>query len=101
MKMILSCDCADQHSHDVKRMKYAVRSLVKGRFGIRCVVADKGCDAEYVHVEIRERLGAEAFISVRIVTEPATAGRSKVRTSSFNRGRMKFLFDKGIYNLRF
>ena len=98
-KMILSCDCADQHSHDVKRMKYAVGSLVRGGFGVRYVVADKGYDAEYVHVDIRERLGAETMIPIRTI-EPARIEGSKVRTSGFNRGRMKFFFDKEVYNLR-
>jgi hypothetical protein len=99
-KMILSCDCADQHSHDVKRMEYAVGSLVRGRFSVKYVVADKGYDAEYVHLDIKERLGAEAFIPVRAMAEPARSGSSKIRTKGFNRGRMKFFFDKDVYNLR-
>ncbi|MCL2031975.1 MAG: transposase [Methanomassiliicoccaceae archaeon] len=64
-KMILSCDCTDKHSHDIKRMEYTVTSLVRGGFGIRCVVADKGYDAEYVHRDIHERLGADAMIPIR------------------------------------
>jgi transposase len=99
MKMILSCDCADQHSADVKRMGYAVTSLAKGGFGIRCVVADKGYDAEYVHRDIHERLGADAMIPIR-KTEAARTEGSRVRTSGFNRGRMKFFFDREVYNQR-
>jgi hypothetical protein len=97
--MILSCDCTDQHSHDVKRMAYAVSSLVRGGFGVGCVVADKGYDAEYVHRDIHERLGADAMIPIR-KTEQARIETSRVKTSGFNRGRMKFFFNEKIYNLR-
>jgi hypothetical protein len=38
--MILSCDCTDQHSANVKRMEHAVTSLVKGRFSIGHIVAE-------------------------------------------------------------
>ena len=98
-KMILSCDCTDQHTHDVKRMGCAVSSLVRGGFSIRCVVADKGYDSEHVHVDIRERLSAEAFIPIR-KNDPARTGSQRTRTRGFNRGRMKFFFDKEVYNLR-
>jgi len=64
-KAILACDCIDSNHADVKRMTYLVDDLVDGGFSIGTVVADKGYDAEYVHVEIHERLNAEAFIPIR------------------------------------
>lgn len=48
----------------------AVSSLAKGGLSISCVVADKGYDAEYVHRDIHERLGADAMIPIRNI-EPA------------------------------
>ena len=98
-KTILSCDCADRHSHDVKRMEYAVSSLVRGSFGVKCVVADKGYDAEHVHKDIHDRLKADAMIPLRKI-EPARIEGKRVTTKGFNRGRMKFFFDKETYNLR-
>jgi Transposase DDE domain. len=98
--MILSCDCVDSRNADVKRMEHAITSLMRGGFSVGCVVADKGYDAEYVHRDIHERLGAEAFIPIRNMSEPARSGSSKIRTSGFHRGRMKFFFDKVRYNQR-
>ena len=59
----------------------------------------KGYDAEYVHVDIHERLGAKVFIPIWEI-EKARIETSRVKTSGFNRGRMKYYFDKDIYNLR-
>jgi len=100
IKMILACDCVGSEHADVKRMTFLVDDLVEGGFNIRCVVADKGYDAEYVHVEIKERLNAVAFIPVRKI-EPARIESKKVTTKGFNRGRMKFFFDQGTYDRRF
>ena len=98
-KMILACDCVDSGYADVKRMTFLVDDLADGGFSVRYVVADKGYDAEYVHVEIRTRLKAEAFIPVR-KNEPARMESSRVSTKGFNRGRMKFFFNERIYGRR-
>jgi len=45
-------------------------------------------------------MNAEAFIPLRRKTEPAKLGRKETSTSGFNRGRMKFFFDKEVYDLR-
>jgi Transposase DDE domain. len=98
-KMILACDCVDSDHADVKRMSYIVDDLVDGGFKIKYIVADKGYDAEYVHADIRERLNAKAFIPIR-KWEQARIETSKVRTTGFNRGMMKFFFDKDVYDQR-
>jgi len=98
-KMILACDCVDSNHSDVKRTSYIVDDLVDGGFKIKYIVADKGYDAEYVHVDIRERLNAKAFIPIR-KWEQARIETSKVRTTGFNRGLMKFFFDKDVYDQR-
>jgi transposase len=98
-KMILACDCVDSRHADVKRFRFLVDDLVNGEFEIKYVVADKGYDAEYVHVDIRERLKAGSFIPIRKI-EPARVEGSRVKTSGFNRARMKFFFDETIYNKR-
>jgi hypothetical protein len=41
-KTVLSYDSADQHSHDLKRMKRAMDSLVREGFGMSHIVADNG-----------------------------------------------------------
>ena len=61
-KMILACDCVDSNHADVKRMTFLIDDLTRSGFSIASIIADKGYDAEYVHVEIRERLGVKAFI---------------------------------------
>ena len=98
-KMILACDCVDSNHSDVKRMSYLIDDLVDGDFKIKYIVADKGYDAEYVHVDVRERLNAKAFIPIRR-HESARIETSKVRTAGFNRGIMKFFFDKDVYDQR-
>ena len=99
-KMILACDCIDSNNADVKRMTFLIDDLADGGFSVAFVVADKGYDAEYVHVEIKERMNATAFIPLRNMSKPAKLGRRETRTSGFNRGRMKFFFDKEKYNMR-
>jgi transposase len=98
-KMILACDCVDSRHADVKRVSFLVDDLVDGEFGVKYVVADKGYDAEYVHVGIMERLNAGSFIPIRKI-EPARIESTRVTTKGFNRGRMKFFFDKEVYNKR-
>jgi transposase len=98
-KMILACDCVDSCHADVRRIPYIIDDLAEGGFSVKCVVADKGYDAEYVHVDIRERLKADAMIPLRKI-EPARIEGTRVRTSGFNRGMMKFAFDKEEYNKR-
>ncbi len=83
----------------MKRITFLIDDPVKERFDVAHVVADKGYDAEYVHVDIHDRLNMEAFIPVRKI-EPASMETSRVKTSGFNRGRMKFFFDKETYNRR-
>jgi len=45
-KMVLACDCVDSNHADVKRMTFLIDDLVEGGFDVRCVVADKGYDAD-------------------------------------------------------
>lgn len=91
-KMILACDCVDSVHADVKRMTHLIDDLANGGFSIRYVVADKGYDAEHVHVEIKERLNAETFIPLWKSASLAKLGMKEARTSGFNRRRMKFFF---------
>ena len=74
--------------------------VVDGGYGISYVVADKGYDAEYVHREVSERLGARAFIPPRSSASPARAGSTRVRTSGFHRGLMRSELDLGVYARR-
>jgi hypothetical protein len=98
--MIPACDCVDSSCADVKRLTFLIDDTVAGKFDVRFVVADKGYDAEYTHREIRERIKAEALIPLRKMSEPAETNSSRRRTSRFNRGRMKFFFDRLVYGRR-
>jgi len=53
-KMVLACDCIDSCHSDVKRMAFIIDDLAEGGFSIRCVVADKRYDAEYVHRNVHD-----------------------------------------------
>ncbi len=72
--------------------------MVRGKFNIGCVFADKGYDAEYVHLDLHTRLNAEAFIPIR-KWEQARIETSRLRAKGFNRGRMKYFFDRERYDL--
>jgi transposase len=102
-KMILSCDSADSVHSDVRRMPFIIDDLVSGGFDIRNIVADKGYDAEYIHSDVKKKLGAQAIIPVRANTPKK--GGTVCRTRGVNRSRMKreLLKDTEMmkkYNLR-
>ena len=87
-KMILACDSVDSTHADVKRMTYIVDKLARGNFSISYVVADKGYDAEYVHVEIKDRLKAKTAIPARDMAESIKNNGIR-KTRGRNRSRMK------------
>jgi hypothetical protein len=60
-KVILAADTANSRTADIKRLEPIVEKLAAAGHPIEYVLADKGYDAEYAHVLISERLGAEAI----------------------------------------
>jgi len=64
-KVILAADTANSRTVDIKRLEPIVEKLAAAGRPIEYVLADKGYDAEYAHILISERLGAEAIIPVR------------------------------------
>jgi len=100
-KAILTADTAGSRVADIKRLE-PVLDILSGSGRVGCVLADKGYDAEYAHIMIRERLGAEAIIPAR--ENAPKKGTKRHRTTGKNRSRMKReLKDtdkKARYNMR-
>ena len=84
-KVLLAVDADDSRTADIKRLEPVVDKLAASGQVIKYVLADKGYDAEYAHIMIRERLDAEAIIPVR----DAPKKESVYRTTGVNRSRMK------------
>lgn len=102
-KAILVADAVDSGPADVRRLEHIVDGLAAADLEIGYVLADKGYDAEYAHIMVSERLGAEALIPAR-ENSPAK-GSSAYRTEGKNRSRMKRELRegtdlKGTYNMR-
>jgi hypothetical protein len=97
-KAVLAADTAGSRTADVKQFEPTLMKLVKARYRMRYMTADKGYDAEYIHKLVKKYTDAEAVI-------PARGSKNGTRTRGVNRNRMKReLTDgsylKGIYNLR-
>ena len=101
-KAIFAADTADSRTADIKRLE-PLLDILAGSCRIGCVLADKGYDAEYAHVMISERLGAEAVIPAR--ENAPKRGTAEHRTKGKNRSRMKRELKDGTdakaaYNMR-
>ena len=97
-KAVLAADTVGSRTADVKRFEPMLMKVVKGRFRMRYMTADKGYDAEYIHKMVKKYTDAEAVI-------PARTSKNGTRTRGVNRNRMKReLTDgsylKSIYNFR-
>jgi len=83
---ILACVTSESNVSDIRHVPEMLDKLSDAGYGIRYLAADRGYDAEYVHLTIRKKLNAEAVIPARR-TEPKKGSRT--RTTGVNRSRMK------------
>ena len=90
MKMVLACDSIDSGLVDIECTKFLIADIACAKLDIRCVVANKGYDAEHFHVNVVGMLGARTAVPVR--NNAPKKGCTVYRTIERNRRRMKHEF---------
>jgi transposase len=96
--MIMACETSVSTVHDVKHVPAILDKVASGKYDVGRVVMDRGYDSEKVHVQIRERLNADAVIPVRNMTERFSFKNEPRRGK--NRKRMASSFPSEIYRRR-